>query len=194
MPRLSHTVSIYPEDLLLACPANGAARQWLVLYTKPRQEHALARDLLRLRVPFYLPLVPRISLCGRRRIRSLTPLFNGYMFLFGDEAERVRCLTTHRVVRTIPVVNQESLSRDLRHLEQLIKTEMPLTVESQRSSREPARVRGQSPPGSQDTVAQPKGEAHIVVSLDLDRGGLSFQLTTEAPVLVSSAEFWGEGI
>ena len=189
------TESIYPENLLQAgCPVNGHPRQWFVLYTKPRQEHALARDLLRVQIPFYLPLVPHISLCGRRRLRSMTPLFAGYVFLLADEPERLRCLATHRVAQVLPVFDQERLHNDLVRLEQLIQTGMPLTVGTRSGRRDRNRGRRGNLQKVEDTGLREKEDAGVVVSVDVDGGGLSFEFTGEAPDVAAPVNFLGEGI
>lgn len=171
----------YPESLLQSggFAAADPARQWLVLYTKSKQEQALARDLLRLRIPFYLPLVPRISLYGRRPHRLQEPLFGSYVFLFANDDERVRCLMTNRVSRVIRVVDQETLQADLGRLEQLIKAGLPVSVGVRPKSEREMRVRRKRRAGKEFG-----GEAagSVVVALDLDRGGLSFEFTGDEAV------------
>jgi hypothetical protein len=170
--------SIYPEDLFQAVGAcmNGPARQWLVVHTKARHEKALARELLRLRIPFYLPLVPKIWL-KRRRICFQVPLFDGYLFLFGSENERVRCLATNRVVRVLPVFDQEMLRSDLRRLQELIATGVPLT--SGWSNTRSIPVRSMSPSSVEGTAHRRKAEPRVVVSLDLDKGRLAMQFAED---------------
>ena len=50
---------MFPETLLESFDSSAGIGQWMVVYTKPRQEKSLARDLLRRSIPFYLPLVKR---------------------------------------------------------------------------------------------------------------------------------------
>jgi hypothetical protein len=47
-------------------------------------------------VPFYLPLILKTSLIRGRKFISQIPLFGSYMFLFANEEERVKALTTQR--------------------------------------------------------------------------------------------------
>ena len=168
------TEGIYPENLLqdVACPANEHARRWFVLYTKSRQEQALARELLRLRIPYYLPLVAKTL--RQLQVRSRSPLFDGYVFLFGNEDERVRCLATNRVVRVFPVFDQETLFSDLRRLEDLIGTGMPVIVGGSRP-RNSTRVSSTSSLSVKGAVRRRRAEPHVVVSLDVDRGRLAMQ-------------------
>lgn len=130
MPILKEEPSLFPETLIDELPCDVPDRCWYALYTKARQEKSLARELHKHRVPFYLPLVKKTNVSrGRRRI-SLTPLFGGYLFLYGAESERVRALATNRVSRVLAVEDPEQLVFDLRQLRQLIAAGAPLTIES----------------------------------------------------------------
>ncbi len=83
MPVLRKEPSLYPENLLDGPSWQEADRRWMVLYTKPRQEKAVSRELLHRQVPFYLPLVRKNHQYRGRRLASHVPLFDGYIFLFG---------------------------------------------------------------------------------------------------------------
>ncbi len=50
---------MFPETLLESPDPTEEGSQWMVIYTKPRQEKSLARDLLRQTIPFYLPVVKK---------------------------------------------------------------------------------------------------------------------------------------
>jgi hypothetical protein len=168
------TESIYPENLLqdVAIPVNEHARRWWVLYTKSRQERALARDLLRLGISYYLPLVAKSV--RQLQVRSQSPLFDGYVFLFGTEDERVRCLATNRVARVFPVFDQETLFSDLRRLEEVIKTGMPLTVSSSNPRRR-GPVRSGSSSGVEGRGRCRRKRARIVASVDFGSGRLEVE-------------------
>ena len=130
MPVLTKETSVFPETLFDSFESPSADNQWMVLYTKPRQEKSVARDLLRREVPFYLPLVKKTLQYGRRRISSYAPLFDGYVFILGSEAQRVFSLMTNRVLRVLPAIDGGQLFADLRQIEQLIRANVPLTIES----------------------------------------------------------------
>src|SRR6476660_6649659 len=80
---------------------------WSVAYCKPRQEKALAADLCRLDVPYFLPMVQRETSSGGRRRQNLYPLFPSYLFFAGQEHERIAALRTDRIVRIIEVSSSE---------------------------------------------------------------------------------------
>jgi transcriptional antiterminator RfaH len=131
MPILEREPDLYPDGLL-GCDGPGApadGRAWWVLHTRPRQEKSLARELYRRRVPFYLPLAPRRGLVRGRAVTSHLPLFPGYVFLRAEPGERLAALATGRVVRSLPVGEQEGLRRDLEQVRRLIATGTPLSLE-----------------------------------------------------------------
>ena len=76
-------------------------------YCKPRQEKALAWDLCRRDVNYFLPMVLRETSSGGRRRRNLYPLFPSYLFFAGDELDRLAVLKTERVVRLIEISDAE---------------------------------------------------------------------------------------
>jgi transcription antitermination factor NusG len=89
----------WPIDLR---PAEIAS-EWSVAYCKPRQEKALAWDLCRREITYFLPMVYRQTTSGGRRRRNLYPLFPSYLFFVGGHAERLSVLKTERVVRLVEI-------------------------------------------------------------------------------------------
>src|SRR5688572_10820907 len=110
MPVLALEQSVYPEDLLETLSVEDTSRKWWVIYTKARQEKALVRQLGAQSIPCYLPLVPQENFT---RGCAYHPVFAGYVFLFGDEMERVHALKTNRISRVLPVADGEELRNDL---------------------------------------------------------------------------------
>ncbi len=150
--------------------------RWWALYTKARQEKAIARDLFVRRVPFYLPLVNKTLIYGRRCIPSSVPLFAGYVFLCGTEEERGIALATNRVSRVIPVGDPERLRKDLRQLARLIDAKVPLTVESRLEPGDHVRVKRGPFEGMEGTVLRRQGRTQLVVSVDFLKQGASVQI------------------
>jgi transcriptional antiterminator RfaH len=176
MPILKEEPSIFPETLLDAAPAEESDRRWLALYTKARQEKSLARELLKYRIPFYLPLVKKTTVSRGRRRTSLMPLFGGYIFLYGSEEERVRALTTNRIARILAVEDPDQLVFDLRQLRQLINANAPLTVESRLGPGQQVRVRQGAFAGLEGTVLKRRGETRLLVSINFLQQGASVEI------------------
>jgi transcription antitermination factor NusG len=176
MPILKEEPSLYPETLLDTPPADAPIRRWLALYTKPRQEKSLAREMFRQHIPFYLPLVKKISVSrGRRRV-SLSPLFGGYAFAFAAEEERVRCLATNRISRILPVEQPEQLVFDLRQFRQLIAAGAPLTIEARLAPGRRVRVRQGAFAGVEGVVLKRRGETRLLVAINFLQKGASVEI------------------
>ena len=62
---------------------------WWVAHTKSRNEKALAQDLIRKDISYFLPMSWSVRRIRKRTVRSLLPLFKGYLFFCGDEDQRV---------------------------------------------------------------------------------------------------------
>jgi transcription antitermination factor NusG len=178
MPILAREPSLYPEDLLteFAPPATDVVRRWWALYTKPRQEKSLARDLFAHQIPFFLPLVPKRSIYRGRKIRSLIPLFGGYLFLFGSDDERLRAISTNRVSQLLVVHDAESLVGDLRSIQQLLLCDAPLTLESRLQPGQRVRVTSGPFLGLEGTVEACKSGYRLIVGVRLLHRGVSLEL------------------
>lgn len=104
--------------------------RWTVAYCKPRQEKALAWDLCRQEVIYFLPMVLRQTSSGGRRRRNMYPLFSSYLFFAGDELARTAVLRTERVVRLIEIsdVQQTQFRREIAALQAAV-VRSPETIE-----------------------------------------------------------------
>lgn len=176
MPVLAKETCLFPETLLESPDSLADGNQWMVLYTKPRQEKSLARDLLRLTIPFYLPLVKKTLQYANRRVASFAPLFDGYLFLFGSEKQRTVSLATNRVLRILPVNDGLQLIADLRQVERLIQTNVPLTVESRLHAGVNVRVRSGPFAGVEGVVLRRRGETRLLVSINFLQQGASVEI------------------
>jgi len=94
--------------------------RWWIAHTKARFEKALARDLLRCGVGYYLPLMERVTVSRGRKCKSLKPLFPSYVFVCGTEDDRSAALKTNRVCRMIEVPDQTALIDELANIEKAI--------------------------------------------------------------------------
>jgi transcriptional antiterminator RfaH len=176
MPILKEEPCLYPETLLDEAPGDMADRRWFALYTKARQEKSLARELLKLQIPFYLPLVRKANVSrGRKRISQM-PLFGGYVFLFGADEERIRCLATNRISRVLAVERPEQLVFDLRQFRQLIAANAPLTIEARLAPGRRVRVRQGPFAGLEGTVLKRRAETRLLVAINFLQKGASVEI------------------
>jgi transcription antitermination factor NusG len=109
----------WPDELALA----DVSADWSVAYCKPRQEKALAWDLCRKEISYFLPMVLRETTSGGRRRRNQYPLFPSYLFFVGGDSDRLAVLKTDRVVRLIDVkdAEQQRFRQEISSLETAIR-------------------------------------------------------------------------
>jgi len=99
----------------------GTAGRWCALHTKSRNDKALAWDLLRLELPYFLPMVRMTRSYGGRRAEAVLPLFPGYVFAAVEsDQDRYRILNTHRVARIIDVVDQVQIRTELEQIRRAV--------------------------------------------------------------------------
>jgi transcriptional antiterminator RfaH len=94
--------------------------QWWVGHTKGRFEKAFAWDLLKRRIGHFLPLMERVRFTGGRKRRVMLPLFSSYVFFCGSEEDRYAAMATNRLCKTIEVIDQESLVKELLSIEKAL--------------------------------------------------------------------------
>ena len=111
------------EQSLRSAPA-----AWRVLWTKPRQEKAVARFLNALGAHFYLPLVSRVHFIGGRKLRSNVPLFPSYVFLASELEVAYAAVSTKRVCRILDIHNQEQFSHEIEQIRQALLAESTLDL------------------------------------------------------------------
>lgn len=132
MPILSSEPDCYPSDLWeddASLPVKPGGKWWC-LHTKPRQEKATARDLREQGLAYYLPQMVKESRTPKgRRLRSVAPLFAGYVFLHGDDHDRVAALRGNRLVNVLQVIDQDGLVRDLRQVRRMLESGLLVSAE-----------------------------------------------------------------
>jgi transcriptional antiterminator RfaH len=131
MPILPAEPDMYPADLWQdALTESDPERRWWCLHTKPRQEKATARQLRTRRIMHYLPQVVQESRTpGGRKLKSVIPLFTGYLFLFGDDHHRLEALKTNNLANVLEVTDQTRLALDLRQIHKMLSSGLPVVPE-----------------------------------------------------------------
>ena len=179
MPILGREVTRFPEDVLdeeYFWRAADLGHRWWALFTKARQEKALARDLRATGIPFYLPLVRKTNLIRGRKVCSYLPVFPGYVFVFADDNGRVQSLKTNRVCTTLPVHDGRELQSDLRQLDQLIESGVPLTVEERLAPGDHVRIRRGSLAGIEGVVLERRERSRLLVAVHFLQSGVSLEI------------------
>lgn len=176
MPFLEAEKTIYPDNLFDGFCDEPSDRRWWAVYTKARQEKSLARELLKFNIPFFLPLGQRDHLVRGKRRRSFPPLFQGYLFLYAAEPERVRCLTTNRVSRVLSVTAQDEMEHDLRQLHRVLDLNDVVQLERRPQPGQKVRVVGGAMMGVEGTVLSLRGKSRLVIQVRFLDQGVSLEV------------------
>ena len=153
----------YPE----AASILDFSGQWWVAHTKSRNEKALANDLIVRDIPYFLPMTWTVTKKTRRPVRSLMPVFTGYMFFCGDEDQRVEVMRTHRVANVIDVVDQLVFVTELSQVEKAIKEAVALTQHHFVKKGQWCRVTAGSLMGLEGIVEDLRGITRLILQVNM---------------------------
>ena len=153
---------VWPEDQSIS-DFDG---QWWVAHTKPRNEKALAWQLVG-HVPYFLPMHWKVSKSRGRTIRSLLPLFPSYLFFCGGEDQRLTVLKTNRTANLLPVEDQDQLVRELLPIETLLKLKKPVLPHHYLEVGQKCRVIAGPLAGTEGIVVQTAKETRLVLQVDM---------------------------
>jgi len=140
---------------------------WWVAHTKSRNEKALARDLIGRNINYFLPMAWSVHRRRGRTIRSLLPLFSGYVFFCGEENERVELLKTNRTAGLIRVEDQQKLLEELSQIELALRSGAPLTPHKYIKAGEHCRVIGGALTGLKGIVVRTHTTARLVLQINI---------------------------
>ena len=177
MPILASETSLFPANLLEDFTSVASERRWWAVYTRSRMEKSLARQLLAMEVPFYLPLIPKTSRIAGRAVKSLLPLFGGYLFMFGNDEERLRTLETNRVAHLWEASQADEMTRDLQNVHALIESGVPLTTEGRLQPGDRVRVKNGLLMGLEGVIVSRRGEDRLLIAVNFLQQGVSIQIS-----------------
>ncbi len=76
-------------------------KHWYALYTKPRHEFKAEEQLNGCGIEYFLPKITRLKQWSDRKKKVTEPLFSGYIFIRGNEKDRLLALEQYAIVRSI---------------------------------------------------------------------------------------------
>ena len=166
---------IWPEDMSIA----DFQGNWWVAHTKSRNEKILARQLVSSKVPYFLPMHWKVSKSRGRTIRSLLPLFPGYLFFCGSEDQRLDVLKTNRAAGLIAVENQNQLVRELLPIETMLKLGKTVLPHDYIQVGQRCRVTAGPLAGSVGMVVQTPKETRLVLQVDMLGQAASVEIASD---------------
>jgi len=165
--------------------------RWWVAHTRARNEKALAWDLVRESIGYFLPMKDRVRHSGGRKRRVMLPLFTSYFFLCGTPEDRYRAMTTNRISHTITVADQERFVRELAFLEQALQGQAKLDFYPQVALGQTCRVTAGPFKGIEGVVVRRSPRARVVLQVGLIGQGAAMEI--DADLLEPTDPMFPEG-
>ena len=167
--------------------------QWWVAHTRSRNEKALAHDLIGKKISYFLPMSWKVRRRSHRTIRSLLPLFTGYLFFCGEEDQRIETLRTNRVAGLIEVKNQEKLLKELVQIEQALRAGAPLTPYKYIKAGQKCQVIAGPLLGLEGIVITTKGATRLVLQVDMLGQAASVEIDVDMIEVIDETRGTGHG-
>lgn len=184
MPLLKAEIDIFPPNLLGLGPSE-ADLPWWVAHVRSRQEKGLARHLLSLKIPFYLPHHEQRTERAGRRFVSHLPLFPGYVFFRGSAEHRHAALRSNLIARILEVADQALLGQELAQLRALQKSGASLTPCPYIAAGDVVRIVEGPFKGYTGLVVRGAARPRLVVSVSMLRRAVAveFERGVLAPIM-----------
>ena len=157
----------------------NAIGRWWVAHCKPRQEKALAWDILRSGASYFLPMYDKTLASRGRRWTSRVVLFAGYLFFCGGEAERMTVVRSDRIVRLIDVADQSRFVRELAGIERMLAAKLPIGAVSRLVRGTVCRVTAGPLAGLEGVVERRKGRTRLVIMVDMLGQGAAVEMDAD---------------
>ena len=154
-------------------------KRWLVLYSKSRREKKIAQYCGMKNVKYYLPLVERIKVYGRKKVRTNLPLFPGYLFCFADDKERYQLLMTHQIARILNVSNQKGFLNDIEKIFKVENNGIKLTSCDLIKERKKARIDIGPLKGMEGIITEIRGKNRLFLKVDIINQVASVEINGE---------------
>lgn len=172
MPTLSLEPGIYPETLFDA-PGEGT---WWVMHVKPRAEKALARRCFSRKSAFFLPQFCRVRRGSRGIKESFLPLFPGYVFLLGDERDRIAALESNLVVNVLNAPNQLELFEDLKRINTVMHSGLTMHPAARLEPGTPVSIIDGPLMGLTGSVLRHKNKTTLILKVSFLQQGASVEI------------------
>lgn len=147
----------------------------------------MAHDLVGRGVSYFLPMSWRVHRRRGRKIRSLLPLFSGYLFFCGDQDNRLEVLRTNRVANIIEVKDQQRLLGELMQIEHALKTGAALMPHRYVKTGQHCRVIAGPLADLQGIVVRAKNTTRLVLQIDMLGQATSVEVDADVIEVIDEA-------
>ena len=166
---------IWPKDTSIA----DFTGTWWVAHTKSRNEKALAWQMQKRGISYFLPMAEKVARSRGRTIRSMLPLFSGYLFFCGNEDDRLEVLRTNRVANILVVGNQQRFLADLVPIEQVIRKGAKLQPHKFVKAGQKCRVIAGPLAGAEGIISRVSHSTRLVLQVEMLGQATSVEIDME---------------
>lgn len=164
---------VWPKNIKIA----NFKGEWWVAQTKARNEKAMAWQLVYENVPYFLPMIPKVSKQSGRTFTSIIPLFPNYIFFCGGKNERLKALKTRRTVAILSAADQTQLVHELTAIETILKHGKAILLSDYSSVGDRCRVVAGKLTGIEGKIVQTANKARLILPLELIKQAISVEIT-----------------
>lgn len=140
---------------------------WWVAHTKSRNEKALAWQMQKKNISYFLPLTEKVYKKSRRVFRSMLPLFGGYIFFCGTESDRLEVLKTNRAAGLLEVKDQQHLITELLPIEKALTSGINLAPYAYIKAGQRCKVIAGPLMGTEGLVASDQNKTRLILQVDI---------------------------
>ena len=152
---------------------------WWIAHTKARAERALAWDLLRQRIGYFLPLAGRTTVWAGRRRTSSVPVFPSYLFFCGTRDDRQAVLATGRVCQVIEIREQARLVGEMQAVYRAIGSKLQLETYPFTAVGRRCRIARGAMRGTEGVVIRKDDVTRLVLSVSLLGQSVALQVPAD---------------
>ncbi len=163
---------VWPEDQSI----DAFEGTWWAAHTKSRNEKALAWQLVRKEVRYFLPMTWKVSRKKGRTLRSLMPVFPGYLFFCGQEEDRLEVLKTNRTAQLLVVHDQPQLIRELAPIEKALRSGRSVVPHEYLKVGQRCRVIAGPLMGAEGLIVQTPQKAKLVLQVQMLGQAVSMEI------------------
>ena len=160
-------------------------KHWHPLYTKPRQEFKAEEQLSALGLEPYLPTITKLKQWSDRKKKVTEPLFNGYIFVYGDEKARLSALKQNAIVRSLTFNGQPAFVHEweIENLKKMLAENREVSIQNTLKAGTKVRV-VQGPFKDVEGIVsyEPNNERELAVVIDLLKRSVVVYLPPECVV------------
>jgi transcription antitermination factor NusG len=157
-------------------------RWWFALYTKPRSDFKAAEQINEAGIQYYLPSVTRVKQWSDRKKKVTEPLIKGYIFIYGNERERIISLEQFSVVRCLTERGRAAKIPDwqIENLKKMLSTQSDVIVKEGLIPGTRIRIKEGPFEGVIGILRETDNEKTLAVSIDLLNRSVLAHLSKES--------------